>query len=191
MNCGEPCPINDPNPEGAALVVPAVTEGNAVDAGTTKPSNPKDAIGSRKLDLGLVPDTFISAVAEALTEGAVKYGRYNWRIAGVSASIYHAALRRHLAKWWNGQDFDAATRVHHLKNAAACIAILIDAAYYDMLNDDRPPCPHPDVVAAQIDSGEQAVAFLKELFKDHHPKQFTIADTPYEAPIAQDPDQPL
>lgn len=143
----------------------------------TKETNPKDILGGRKIDLGSVPDTLVVCAASAFTEGALKYGAYNWRITGVSARVYHAALRRHVAKWWNGQDADPATNVHHLDNAIACLGILRDAMLYGKLADDRPPCPNENAMAELIDGGEKSVAWLKELFKDHDPKQFTIADT--------------
>ncbi|HXS14474.1 MAG TPA: dATP/dGTP diphosphohydrolase domain-containing protein [Acidobacteriaceae bacterium] len=142
-----------------------------------KPSNPKDIVGSTKIDLGLVPDSLIAYISNAFLEGALKYGRYNWRVAGVRASIYHAALKRHLAKWWNGQDRDPQTRVHHLANALACIAIILDAEVYGKLNDDRPPVPDPDAMARLIDGQTVNVAFLKALFKSHNPHQYTIHDT--------------
>lgn len=164
-----------------------VVDGNAVDMGATKPSNPKDLIGSRKIDVGLVPFTGILGAARALLEGALKYGRFNWRVAGVRASIYHAALLRHMAKWWNGQDFDKATRVHHLDNAIACLMILRDAELYGKLTDDRPPCPDPDAMARLIDGDESTVSHLKELFKDHSPHQFTIADTQANAAAKSKP----
>lgn len=143
----------------------------------TKLSNPKDHFGSRKVDISLVPFTLIVAAARALLEGALKYGRFNWRICGVRSSIYHSAFQRHVAKWWNGQNHDKKTRVHHLDNAIACLAIIRDAELYGKLNDDRPPCPNPDAMADLIDSCEGDVAFLKELFKDEQPYQYTIADT--------------
>jgi hypothetical protein len=152
-------------------------DGNGADTGPTKPSNPKDVIGSRKLDLGLVPDTAVVGMAEALMEGALKYGRYNWRIAGVRASIYHAACRRHLAKWWNGQDSEPVTAIHHLDSAMACLAIIRDAMVYDKCVDDRPPSPDRDSLAVTIDQEEDEVRHLKEVFKEHSPHQFTIADT--------------
>lgn len=144
----------------------------------TKLTNPKDHFGSAKIDLGLAPDTMEVMAAEAFLEGALKYGRYNWRVAGVRASIYYAALKRHMKKWWNGQDRDPKTGVHHLCNALACITILFDAEVYGKLEDDRPPCPDPDAMARLIDSMESSVSRLKEMFKDHKPKQYTIADTP-------------
>ena len=154
--------------------------GNGIDSGTTKPSNPKDTIGSRKMPVGLVPDTVMLAAAEGFLEGALKYGRYNWRIAGVRAHIYHDALKRHLAKWWNGQDHAKDTGVHHLASVIACAGILLDAQLYGKLTDDRPPCPNPDAIAEAIDAFERRVAELRDLFKDHSPHQFTIADTTEE-----------
>ena len=144
----------------------------------TKPSNPKDIIGSTKLDMGLVPDILEAAAATAFLEGALKYGRFNWRVAGVSASVYHAAIKRHLKKWWNGQDFDKATRVHHLANSIACLAIILDAELYGKLTDDRPPCPDPDAMAAIIDGSGALISHLKALFASHTPHQYTISDTP-------------
>jgi len=154
---------------------------NGVDKGETKPSNPKDAFGSRKAPLDLVPDTVEAMAVEAFLEGALKYGRYNWRICGVRASIYYSALKRHLKKWWNGQDHDPKTRVQHLVSALGCIGIMLDAELYGKLVDDRPPCPDPDAMAEMIDALETRVAHLKELFKDEKAYQFTIADTRKES----------
>lgn len=152
--------------------------GNAPDGADTKPSNPKSSVGAKKLDLGLVPETALVSLAMAFLEGALKYGRYNWRIAGVSASTYYAAFNRHTKKWWNGQDADPKTRVMHLDNAMACLAIIRDAEVYGMLTDDRPPCPDPDAMARLIDDAEGTIAHLKAEFAEHNPHQFTIADTP-------------
>jgi hypothetical protein len=77
----------------------------------SKPTNPKDAIGSTKLPLNLVPDSLTAYAALSFAEGASKYGSYNWRVAGVRASIYKAALERHLKKWWNGEECDPKTKV--------------------------------------------------------------------------------
>lgn len=141
----------------------------------TKPTNPKDAIGSTKLDLGLVPDTLTVYAALAFTEGALKYGRYNWRLAGVRASIYHAALKRHLAKWWNGEWADPATGVPHLASVLACAGILVDAHEMSKLEDDRPPASAGP--GNMIDGGTYIVGVLKEQFKDHAPHQYTINDS--------------
>lgn len=141
-----------------------------------KPSNPKDAFGSAKAPLGLVPDTGTVDVSMAFLEGALKYGRFNWRVAGVRASIYNDAIERHRSKWWNGQDRDPITRVKHLANLRACVDILLDAELCGMLEDDRPPALEP--LAEYIDSQQPLIAHLKALFKDHHPPQYTQKSQP-------------
>lgn len=142
----------------------------------TKPSNPKDAFGSAKLPLHLVPDTMTQFAALAFLEGALKYGQYNWRVAGVRTSIYVAALRRHMSKFQNGEWADPKTKVPHLANALACIAIILDANVSGMLTDDRPPIQMQNVKF--IDECEANVAHLKELFKDHSHTQYTMYNTP-------------
>lgn len=139
----------------------------------TKNTNPKDAIGAKKLSMGLVPDVIVAEAATAMTEGALKYGRFNWRSAGVRSSIYHDALRRHLAKWWNGEDADPSTRVKHLASVIACAGILLDAELCYKLNDDRPP---PAPMAYRIKELEDVTEHLKEMFKDHNPHQHSIQD---------------
>jgi hypothetical protein len=136
----------------------------------TKPSNPKEAFGDVKMALGLVPDTAMVEVNLAFLEGALKYGQYNWRIAGVKASTYNRAMRRHLMKWWNGQNRDPATQVKELASVMACCAILIDAEACGMLNDDRPPRADMERVLADA---AQVAAHLKQLFAAHTPPQYT------------------
>lgn len=125
-----------------------------------KATNPKEAIGSAKLDLSVVPDTMQAYAATAFTEGALKYGSYNWRVAGVRASTYIAACRRHMAKWWNGERCDPRTKVHHLASSMACLAIVLDAEVVGKLNDDRPPKADMDALIVSL---EGTVAHLKEL----------------------------
>ena len=111
----------------------------------------------------------------AFTEGALKYGRYNWRIAGVRSSIYHGAARRHLAKYWNGESVDPQTGVPHLASVMACCAILLDAGECGKVTDDRPPAAP---LASQIDKLEAQVKALVGQFKDYAPHQYTIEDLP-------------
>src|SRR5262249_21310444 len=130
MKNGGTCPRCYPDP--CDCMAAAVASG-------TKPSNPKQSFGDKKVALGLVPDTAIIQQNLAFLEGAMKYGQYNWRVAGVKASTYNRAIRRHLSKWWNGQDRDPHTLVMELASIRACCGILIDAAVSGLLNDDRPP----------------------------------------------------
>lgn len=136
----------------------------------TKASNPKEAFGDAKMPLDLLPDTAVVQFNLAFLEGALKYGQYNWRIAGVSARTYVRAARRHLSKWWNGQDADPVTLVHELASVGACIAILLDAMAVGKLRDDRPPRADMERVLADA---AKVSAHLKQLFKDHHPPQYT------------------
>jgi len=142
---------------------------NAVD----KDTNPKDAIGCKKVPLHLVPSSGIAMTALAFLEGALKYGKYNWRVAGVRSSIYLDAMNRHYEKYLNGEDVDVNTGVSHLASICACAMIIMDAQLCGKLNDDRPPrAPVGDL----IDFLAGDVRRLQEIFKDHRPHQYTIAD---------------
>ena len=139
-----------------------------------KPTNPKDALGSTRLDLSL-PSPFASGEeALAFEEGLCKYGRHNYRIIGIRASIYLAAALRHLWKFIMGEDRDPKTGVHHLGSVRACVGIILDAHGYGKLTDDRPP--RAPGFSAWLDEMEARVKFLRDLFKDHDPKHYTIKD---------------
>ncbi len=128
-----------------------------------KDSNPKDRMATTRLDLSLFPSTAIAYGALAMTEGDLKYGGYNYRTAGVRASVYFSAANRHLNKWFNGEWADQKTEVPHLSSALACIGVLIDAIECDKLNDDRPPkCD----MAGLLDEMERKVVHLQKLFPD-------------------------
>lgn len=129
-----------------------------------KPSNPKDAAATNRLDLSLFPGSARAYGALALTEGDLKYGGYNWRTVGIKASVYLAACGRHLEKWNNGEDCDPHTHVPHLANALACIAVLIDASQQGNLNDDRPPAQ--EAMPHLFKQCEEIVSHLQRLFPD-------------------------
>jgi len=139
-----------------------------------KDTNPKDWMGTNKVDMGLIPDSALVELALSFAEGALKYGRFNWRIAGVRASIYNAAMLRHRAKWWAGEDRDTQTRIRHLASIMACCAILIDAEQANLLSDDRPP---RDLnLAGQIEAAELHVSYLRNLLNAYDPHQYSIVD---------------
>jgi hypothetical protein len=140
----------------------------------SKDTNPKDAIAGSKLPLHLVPDTIPIFAALAFTEGAAKYGAYNWRIAGVKASVYISALERHMMKYKNGEWADEKTGVPHLASVLACAGILLDANLCGKLTDDRPPSNKTSFI---IDSLEPVVSHIKGLFADKDPHHYTIKDS--------------
>ena len=127
----------------------------------TKPTNPKDRAATDRIDLSLFPDTAVVYGALAMTEGDLKYGGYNYRPGGVQASVYVAACRRHLAKWWNGEDFDPKTKVPHLASALASLAVLIDALECEVLKDNRPPAVDMERV---MEKAREHVKHLQGLF---------------------------
>lgn len=140
-----------------------------------KPTNPKDAIGTTKLPMHLIPGTAKAAMAMAFLEGALKYGKYNWRVAGVRSSVYLDAMERHLEKYKNGEDSDQTTGVPHLGSIMACCAIILDAALCDKLMDDRPPMAPS--FPAYVDNLQNHVIHLQGIFADCDPHQCTIEDS--------------
>jgi Domain of unknown function (DUF5664) len=139
-----------------------------------KPSNPKDVIGSSKVNLDLVPDSMVLFASLGFTEGALKYGKFNWRAAGVRLSIYISAMERHKMKFMAGEWADPVTKVPHLSSMLACIGIICDAYTSNKLTDDRPPA-QPDL-SRVIDASADIQKHLKELFRDHNPHHHTIMD---------------
>lgn len=138
-----------------------------------KPSNPKDIVGSDKLPLHLWPETATALGCLALLDGALKYGRANWRVVGVKASIYHDALRRHMDKWFEGEDIDRDSGLPHLAHALGCLAVLVDALYAGKLNDDRQV---PGGFIGALTELTPHVARLKSKYSELSPKHYTIQD---------------
>lgn len=138
-----------------------------------KNTNPKDIIGSDKLPLHLFPMTAVIYGAIALLDGALKYGRSNWRKAGVRASIYYDACLRHLSRWFEGEDLDPDSGIHHLAHAIACITILIDAFEANNLKDDR---MFPVSYEKTFKKMGKYVKILKKRHKGKNPKHWTIKD---------------
>lgn len=139
-----------------------------------KATNPKDMIGSTKLPLFLWPETATAMGCLGLLDGMLKYGRANWRAAEVRSSIYYDAARRHLTAWFEGEERDPDSGLHHLCHALACIAIVVDAMWAARLVDDR------QVMGGwrkSITDLTPHVNRLKELYKDRPvPHHYTIAD---------------
>jgi hypothetical protein len=100
--------------------------------------NPKTAVGATKVPLHLIPPAAKHMLAEAMANGAEKYGPYNWREKRVSMTVYIAAALRHIDALLDGEDVALDSGVHHGAHAMACMAIILDAMTIGKLNDDRP-----------------------------------------------------
>jgi hypothetical protein len=138
-----------------------------------KPTNPKDAVGIRKLAFSVLPWQVLCRVALAMTEGALKYGRHNYREAGVRASVYFdAVVGRHMTDWWEGTDIDPDSGLHHIDKAIAGLMVMRDSMLQGNFEDDRPPRAK-GVDMAAFNSMASA---LMDQHKDKAPKHYTIAD---------------
>lgn len=118
---------------------------------TKKDTNPKDAVGTKKWrQYTVVPMTVIWELGVAMLEGARKYGRHNYRVSGVRASVYVDAAKGHIDAYWEGQDIDPDSGLHHVTKAIASLAVLRDAMIQKKYIDDRPPKTDMDAFAAEM-----------------------------------------
>lgn len=146
-----------------AMTTAAERENNRlVQQSGAKPSNPKDALGIMKVPYSTIPATVLAELGIAMLEGALKYGRHNYRAIGVRASVYYDAnVARHMALFWEGEDEDPdtcalaetdtgfyngegksvirGTGISHLTKAIAGLVVLRDAQIQGKFVDDRPP----------------------------------------------------
>ena len=95
-------------------------------------------------------------------EGAVKYGKHNWRVEGVRASIYYDATLRHLLSWFDGEDVDPDSGVHHVSKAIASLMVLRDAMIQNNCVDDRPPSS----VTLPVHEGNVAFKAARDKYDD-------------------------
>lgn len=105
----------------------------------SKQTNPKDAVGIKKAPLSTISAITLMEVGVAMMEGARKYGRFNYREAGVRASVYYDATMRHLMSWYEGEDIDPDSGLSHITKAIASLTVLRDAMIFENWKDDRPP----------------------------------------------------
>jgi len=139
-----------------------------------KDTNPKDAIGIRKLSFSVLPWQVLCRVALAMMEGAAKYGRHNYRAAGTRASVYFDAIvGRHLTDWWEGTDIDPDSDLHHLDKAIAGLMVLRDSILQGNWVDDRPPRAR----GVQMNELNALAEKILARHADKNPKHYTIADS--------------
>lgn len=114
----------------------------AVAAGmTSKPGVPPTTgakADSGKLRHDLVPYDAMNEVIKVLMFGADKYAPHDW----AKGRDYHHdfnASKRHMDKWWMGEDKDPASGVSHLAHAACDLLYLLAFEARGMEEfDDRP-----------------------------------------------------
>jgi len=76
-----------------------------------------------KLRYDLIPVEAERSLAEVYTYGAGKYDDRNWE-KGIAFNRIYAAIRRHLALFWSGEDLDEESGLPHLSHVAwGCMAL--------------------------------------------------------------------
>jgi hypothetical protein len=105
----------------------------------TKEGNPKEAIGINKAPMSCVPPRVMAELGLGMLEGALKYGKFNYRASGARASVYYDATMRHLMAWYEGEDVDKDSDLNHITKALSSLVVLRDAMLQGSLIDDRPP----------------------------------------------------
>ena len=137
-----------------------------------KATNPKDAIGISKAPMSTVSAAVLAEVGVAMLEGASKYGRHNYRAAGVRSSVYYDATMRHLMAWWEGEDTDPDSGMSHITKAITSLVVLRDAMIQGMCTDDRPP--RSAEFYARLNT---LAAEVLARHADKSPRHYTIADS--------------
>ena len=103
-----------------------------------KLTNLKDALGIEKVSLHCIPCGPLMELGLAMLEGGRKYGTHNYREMGVRASVYYDAVMRHVMDWWEGEDIDPDSGLHHIVKAIASLIVLRDSMLMGNCDDDRP-----------------------------------------------------
>lgn len=146
---------------------------------SSKDTNPKDAVGIKKVPFSVLCWNVMAEVAVGMAEGALKYGRHNYRRAGIRESVYFDATLRHLVAYMEGEDIDAESGMSHLTKAMCSLMVWRDAKSRDVATDDRPPKtlgffgPLNDRVAALVDKykDKQVTHVTQELLDEQAREQ--------------------
>lgn len=100
--------------------------------------NPKKLRGDGKPGLANLPVPVLLEVAKGMDEGEQKYGFYNWREVDIDVKTYYNSTMRHLMSWWNGEDIDPDSDIHHISKAISSLLVLRDSMLSGEVIDNRP-----------------------------------------------------
>ena len=152
----------------------------------TKDTNPKDAAADGRLRWDVLPVRALVGAALALSEGAHKYRRHNYRVASVRFSVYFNALLRHTFAWWEGEDIDPASGIHHIDKAIAGLLVLRDSMIGGNATDDRPPSANDGWVEIGNEWQTDLIDRMRSIYGEGLPP-YTRADTGPAPPPAPPP----
>lgn len=167
----------------AIQMIPGVVAGQAKLApklgdGIYKDGNPKTQFGAVKPGTFETPPIPLYEYSLAHTQGALKYGHYNWRDDPVSISTYVDAAKRHIDLYVAGQKNASDTGIHNLAHGMCCLSIIIDAEAHDTLIDDRKlsirheiptgdEVGTDDILERYFEEGKKRVLAIKEQWTGH------------------------
>lgn len=89
-----------------------------------------------KPDFTQIPQKALLEVATSFTNGAKKYGEFNYSNKA-SVRRFIAASQRHINAYLRGEDYDK--EAHHIANAIAGLMMALDGILNDTIEDDRNP----------------------------------------------------
>lgn len=140
----------------------------------TKDTNPKEQIGLAKLPLHLWSPLASAYGSLGLLNG-MKYGYGNYKATPVLASIYIAAIKRHLSAWEEGQECDPVDGVPHFGAILANVAILLESRAVGTMVDDR---QIRGGYLKEVEKLTEIANSVQELHKDRKPYHYSIKDSP-------------
>jgi len=76
-------------------------------------------------DLWLWPAEAFNEVCRVLVFGAAKYAPHDWAIVKDARRRYYDAGLRHRLAWYQGEERDPETGLHHLAHSVCCDAFLL------------------------------------------------------------------
>lgn len=112
-----------------------------------------DKFSLQKAQFRCVPESAFYVLAEAMKNGADKYGILNFRHTDTTVSIFIDKAIRHLMEFKMGVDYAEDSKVHHLGHAMADIAVLFDAVVFGNIIDDRVKGPSLADIQAKVKCG--------------------------------------
>ena len=80
-------------------------------------------INNGKPEMSQLDPRFLIDLADLITKSAAKYGKFNYAL-GQEYHTPYDSLMRHANKFWQGEDFDDESKLHHVLHMAANCMIL-------------------------------------------------------------------
>lgn len=109
----------------------------------------------------LVAYDALGALVDVLDYGARKYAARNWERGMLYSRVYDANVR-HLTSWWQGEECDAESGLHHLAHAMCCTMFLLA---YELRRVGARDVLHPDTgeMVQADDRSASAVVYVSSM----------------------------